>query len=514
MQEGQAKILMPEEVYQRNLRDRGGVLGRDLTIDVVSHFSKKVMADRVGGQLAKSKRSGQEQEGISLLDLKSFTGLKAVRYLQEVSDLSQVVINCPLERHTPTIDLIEKNLVANGQYNADVKVTNLHANKALYSHILAGKCFDVVDIDTDKSAVEYLDAAVQVVAGDGGLLCITQRDGNLAKASMAEAVFSRYGVVPSNEPYNSELALRILLQAVESAANRHKRNITPWLSVYSNYSLRVYVRVFNTATAKDYSSLANRMWVFQSSLCSSFHTQSVGVQLDEPYVPASSAAASVAGRDISASSDTSENSNIESSESAPRAEPSVHVGTKDVEEERAAGNQGGSGTGMKYVPSRWSLPEVCEESGGQWKIGGPYWGGPLHHKPVVGTLLQSALRVRQEEMDMFREEQQRKANKNKARAKKSGTVVAESKDTAVQLLQATTVAQERVMLLSAIAAELPDVPLFYCARMLAANAQTVQISQARFRSALVSQGYRVSGFHSYAHAIKTDAPNSVVSGSD
>jgi tRNA (guanine26-N2/guanine27-N2)-dimethyltransferase len=444
-----------------------------------------------------------------LLDLKSFTGLKAVRYLQEVPDLNQMVINCPLERHTPTLDLIEKNLIANGQYNADIKITNLHATNALYTHILAGQKFDVVDIDTDKSAVEYLDAAVQVVAGDGGLLCITQRDGTLSKASMAEAAFSRYGAVPFSEAYNSELALRMLLHAVESAANRHKRNIVPWLSVYSSHSVRVYVRVYSTATAKDYSSLASRMWLFQSSLCSSFTTQSLGAQLDEPYSSSATTAVSGTGHASTLGCAAEDNKDGLTSSESNGGLGAKEMGTMDAPNSHLV-----DGAGLKYVPSRWSLPAVCEESGGQWKIGGPYWGGPLHHKPTVGALLQRALQARQVEMDMLQEEQQRKVNK-KARGKKSSAATAtEAKAAAAELVQATTIAQERVMLLSAIAAELPDVPLFYCAQQLASNAQTLPISLARFRSALVSQGYRVSGFHSHPHAIKTDAPSSVVSGAD
>ena len=44
-----------------------------------------------------------------------------------------------------------------------------------------------------------------------------------------------------------ELALRILLQSIESAANRYNRYIEPWVSLSIDFYVRVFVRVYTGA---------------------------------------------------------------------------------------------------------------------------------------------------------------------------------------------------------------------------------------------------------------------------
>ena len=66
-------------------------------------------------------------------------------------------------------------------------------------------------------------------------------------------------------------------------------------------------------------------------------------------------------------------------------------------------------------------------------------------------------------------------------------------------------------ILTAISEELKDVLLYYSLPDLAATLQCTVPTHLEFRSALLNAGYRVSHFHHDPTAMKTDAPNSVVS---
>ncbi len=56
-------------------------------------------------------------------------------------------------------------------------------------------------------------------------------------------VLSKYGSVAIKSKACHEEALRIVLHTVEAAASRHKRAITPLLSVHMDFYVRVFVRV-------------------------------------------------------------------------------------------------------------------------------------------------------------------------------------------------------------------------------------------------------------------------------
>jgi tRNA G26 N,N-dimethylase Trm1 len=115
-------------------------------------------------------------------------------------------------------------------------------HQIMLDHTSPEQRFDVVDLDPYGSASPFLDIGVQCVA-DGGLMCVTCTDMAVLCGAHSESCFSKYGSVAIKSKACHEEALRIVLHTVEASASRHKRAITPLLSVHMDFYVRVFVRV-------------------------------------------------------------------------------------------------------------------------------------------------------------------------------------------------------------------------------------------------------------------------------
>jgi tRNA (guanine26-N2/guanine27-N2)-dimethyltransferase len=245
-------------------------------------------------------------------------------------------------------------------------------------------------------------------------LCITCTDMAALGGSHPETCFGRYAAMPiPRAGYLQELAVRILLQSTASSAARYGRSIKPILSVGMNFYVRVFVEVYKDKAAVHKHSL-NIGSVYQSTQCPSFQV--------------------------------------------------------------AASGQLGGKKNTVFQPGR---PPVgaCPETGAAFKIGGPFWLGPLHDVTVVKEALQ------------------RLGSKD---------------ETTVPAMQWIATKERLRGLLMSCRDELNDCPLYY---KLPDLAQALVVSTpplTQFKAALVNAGYRVSGYHKEPHAIKTNAPNSVV----
>jgi tRNA (guanine26-N2/guanine27-N2)-dimethyltransferase len=393
------------------------------------------------------------EEGITILDALAASGLRSFRYWREIPGVKHVTINdldhAAVERAhtnmrvneltdelvappgavpaaTPTDSTDQQDPRPQGiriqhgdatheMYQSRKPNITTNAEKAATSTPLQPPYpqWDVIDLDPYGSAAPFLDGAVQAVQ-DGGLLCITCTDMAALGGSHPETCFGRYAAMPiPRAGYLQELAVRILLQSTASSAARYGRSIKPILSVGMNFYVRVFVEVYKDKAAVHKHSL-NIGSVYQSTQCPSFQVA-------------------------------------------------------------AAGQLGGKKNTV-FQPGR---PPVgaCSETGAAFKIGGPFWLGPLHDTTVVKEALQRL----------------------------------GSKDEKVVPAMKWIATQERLRgLLMSCRDELNDCPLFY---KLPDLAQALVVSTpplTQFKAALVNAGYRVSGYHKEPHAIKTNAPNSVV----
>ena len=53
-----------------------------------------------------------------------------------------------------------------------------------------------------------------------------------------ETCFAKYGSMPLKAKYVHEMSLRILLNAIDSTANKYSRHIVPWVSLSVDFYIR------------------------------------------------------------------------------------------------------------------------------------------------------------------------------------------------------------------------------------------------------------------------------------
>ncbi|XP_062150958.1 tRNA (guanine(26)-N(2))-dimethyltransferase 2-like [Alnus glutinosa] len=204
-----------------------------------------------------------------VLEALAASGLRSLRYAREVEGIGQVVA---LDNDKVSVESCKRNIKFNGSV-ACSKVES-HLTDARVYMLTHPKEFDVVDLDPYGAPSVFLDSAVQSVA-DGGMLMCTATDMAVLCGSSGEVCYSKYGSYPLRGKYCHEMALRILLACIESHANRYKRYIVPVLSVKMNFYVRVFVRIYTSASAMKNTPI-KLSYVYQCTGCDSFHLQPIG----------------------------------------------------------------------------------------------------------------------------------------------------------------------------------------------------------------------------------------------
>ncbi|KGN52527.1 probable tRNA (guanine(26)-N(2))-dimethyltransferase 2 [Cucumis sativus] len=266
---------------------------------------------------------GKEQRGpkpIRVLEALSASGLRALRYAREVEGVGQVVA---LDNDKASVEACRRNIKFNGSV-ACSKVES-HLTDARVYMLTHPKEFDMVDLDPYGSPSIFLDSAVQSVV-DGGMLMCTATDMAVLCGGNGEVCYSKYGSYPLRGKYCHEMALRILLACIESHANRYKRYIVPVLSVQMDFYVRVFVRVYTSASAMKNTPL-KLSYVYQCTGCDSFHLQQIG-------------------RSVS------------------------------------------KNNSVRYLPGFGpSVAQECSDCGKKFNMGGPIWSAPIHDQEWVTSML-------------------------------------------------------------------------------------------------------------------------------
>ncbi|KAL6553069.1 hypothetical protein OROGR_006911 [Orobanche gracilis] len=275
-----------------------------------------------------SKNKGANQEGKGQRELKpprvlealSASGLRALRYAREVDGIGQVVA---LDNDKASVEACRRNIKFNGSVACSKVESNL-ADARVYM-LTHPKEFDLVDLDPYGSPSVFLDSAVQSVV-DGGILMCTATDMAVLCGGNGEVCYSKYGSYPLRGKYCHEMALRILLACIESHANRYKRYIVPVLSVQMDFYVRVFVRVYTSASSMKNTPL-KLSYVYQCTGCDSFHLQPIG---------------------------------------------------------RAVSKN----TSVRYLPGFGPVvAQECSDCGKKYNMGGPIWSAPIHDQEWVTSIL-------------------------------------------------------------------------------------------------------------------------------
>lgn len=216
-----------------------------------------------------------------VLDALSASGLRALRYAQEIPFATTVVAN---DMSPAAVDAIRLNVQHNKladkitpstgnaighMYNAAYYTPTPEDGPSAHTQLK----YDVIDLDPYGTAAPFLDAAVQAL-NDGGLLCVTCTDaGVFASCGYVEKTYSLYGGLPLKGPHSHEAGLRLILNSIAKAAAVQGIAIEPLLSLSIDFYARVWVRVKKSPA--DVKFLAGKtMLVHQCDTgCGSFQIQ-------------------------------------------------------------------------------------------------------------------------------------------------------------------------------------------------------------------------------------------------
>jgi tRNA (guanine26-N2/guanine27-N2)-dimethyltransferase len=238
-----------------------------------------------------ARESSNSNDGMSIFEALAASGLRSLRYWNEVPGLRTMVVN---DLDPGAVDLAKENVIRNGleeslvsdddvenennqddttmevgndplkRYNLRPRGIKLQVGDATHEMYMSRipptlhpsqynatqakyqkTQYDVIDLDPYGSAAPFLDAALQSIVS-GGLMCITCTDMAALGGSHPETCYGRYGAFPvQRSGYLQELALRILLYHVSIIAGRYGRTIRPVLSVGMAFYCRVFVEVWD-----------------------------------------------------------------------------------------------------------------------------------------------------------------------------------------------------------------------------------------------------------------------------
>ncbi|XP_063884273.1 tRNA (guanine(26)-N(2))-dimethyltransferase-like isoform X2 [Scylla paramamosain] len=212
----------------------------------------------------------KDEEGIRILEGLAASGLRSIRYAREVGGVREVVAN---DISKQALECMKRNIEHNGVANL-VRPSHNDASMVMYENRAPDKRFHAIDLDPYGSPHIFLDGAVQSVA-EGGILLVTCTDMAVLCGNSPETCYAKYGALSLKSKACHEMALRIVLQSLESHANRYSRYIVPLLSLSADFYVRVVVRVF-TSKAKVQETFTKVSWVYQCVGCETVTLQPLG----------------------------------------------------------------------------------------------------------------------------------------------------------------------------------------------------------------------------------------------
>ncbi|KAF2661162.1 TRM-domain-containing protein [Lophiostoma macrostomum CBS 122681] len=221
-----------------------------------------------GAESHPSQEQPKWKPHFTILDALSATGLRALRYAQEIPSSTAITANDLSQKATESIALNVKH------NKLEDKITTNTGNAIAHMYSFVDKKgYDVIDLDPYGTACPFLDAAIQAV-NDEGLLCVTCTDSAIfASHGYLEKTYSQYGGLPLKGEPCHEGGLRLLLHAIASSAARYGMAVEPLLSLSIDYYIRVFVRVRKSAT--DVKMLAGKTMIVYhcQNGCGSWSTQ-------------------------------------------------------------------------------------------------------------------------------------------------------------------------------------------------------------------------------------------------
>ena len=204
-------------------------LNRDLTvISLATYFSFTKFRKE------KELKTFKEYK-FNIIEPLSATGLRCIRYYAELpSDKINLIYSNDMD--PKAVECININMEKNKVDNNKFKVFTSDAAQLMYQN---PHFFDVVDLDPYGTAIPFIDSCIHC-SKNGALLCITFTDMPVLCGNYPETTLYKYGSIPYKVNFCHEMAIRIALYSISSAASKYKKVIKPLFS----YNAEFYIRLF------------------------------------------------------------------------------------------------------------------------------------------------------------------------------------------------------------------------------------------------------------------------------
>ncbi|MDY6776684.1 MAG: tRNA (guanine(10)-N(2))-dimethyltransferase [Candidatus Nanohaloarchaea archaeon] len=188
--------------------------------------------------------SAFDGEDLRICDALGGSGVRGLRYLEEVETVSTALINDIKEE---AVENIRENVEMNGVEGAEV--SRKDANLLLTENF---RSLDYVDVDPFGSPAPYLDSAARSL-GHESAVGVTATDLGPLYGSYPEVCRRRYAAEPMKTEFGHEVGLRILVKEVIQAFSRYDYAFIPLLAWNEQHYSRVFGRV------EDSKQRANRL---------------------------------------------------------------------------------------------------------------------------------------------------------------------------------------------------------------------------------------------------------------
>jgi tRNA (guanine26-N2/guanine27-N2)-dimethyltransferase len=267
--EGLGKLLKP--VGNKVFYNHAQVINRDISIAMIQAY---VNHKKQG--LYPRTRKMDSFEPVRILEALSASGIRAIRYHKEIDGVQCVVAN---DVDPVAVEMIQKNLELNDIPDGSV-ITSCSDAITLLEDVRRGAIenpellFDVIDLDPYGTVGPFLDPAIRAVSNNG-LLCVTSTDMRNLVGAIPESCFGLHGSMPIRTRFSTEMALRIILYAMQMAAGKQKKVIEPLLSLSIDFYVRLFVRV-RSSPLEAQMSAKNIAVVFECMKCGSYALQPFG----------------------------------------------------------------------------------------------------------------------------------------------------------------------------------------------------------------------------------------------
>jgi tRNA (guanine26-N2/guanine27-N2)-dimethyltransferase len=193
----------------------------------VMEFNRDVSALVLNNYLKSKKHDYQ----LKVLDGLAGTGIRGVRFANEIPGLSEIVIN---DRNPTAFKLIKKNIKANKLKNADPQNEDL--NVLLVNN---RNRFDHIDIDPFGSPVEFIEQSVRAIR-DKGMLSVTATDTATLCGRYPKTCARRYDATVIKTPFNHEVGVRVLMGYCIRQAAKYDLALSPILCHSTDHYYRIY----------------------------------------------------------------------------------------------------------------------------------------------------------------------------------------------------------------------------------------------------------------------------------